>query len=140
MMRNPTTREFSDFFYACSGWNESEWPTSMQVDPAQYFHTNIAEALTLFNNCLKAKNKSVQWCFGKVRSLKSGCGYVGRRLPVGLYHFHLLKWMQFYPRENFLLLRTEDINKEPYKMLTEITEFLGLDAVSEGEVKVWVAK
>ena len=48
--------------------------------------------------------------------------------------------MQFYPRENFLLLRTEDINREPYKMLTEITEFLGLDAVSEDEVKVWVSK
>ena len=56
MMRNPTTREFSNYLYACNGVNEREWPTSMQADPAQYFHTHVAEALTLFNNCLKTEN------------------------------------------------------------------------------------
>lgn len=138
VMRNPTTRAFSDFLFLCNSHHDDTWPPAMKEDPARYFHTTLLKVTTLFNNCLKTN--SLQRCMSKLRSLSYGCGYIGERLSIGLYYAHLHKWMQFYPRENFLFLRTEDISKEPYKLMTKITKFLGIDRVSEKETTEWFSR
>ena len=67
------------------------------------------------------------------------CGNVGKRLLIGLYYIHLHKWMQFYPRENFLFLRLEDVKQEPHRIMTQITGFLDMDAVSEVQAENWLS-
>lgn len=139
VMRNPVTREYSNFFYTC-GSNPNTWPENVRRDPALMFHQAVTTDITAFNNCLTITNNSLHKCVRWVRSVKCGCGtgHIGKRLPIGLYYFHLHKWLQFFPREKFLFLRTEDMCRQPHRTMTRITRFLGVEQVSKEQAKEWL--
>lgn len=136
LMRNPTTREYSNFFYMC------QWDKLNQIsqgDPPTQFHHAATIAIDRLHKCQVVGNHSLLWCLGDLNSLQRGCGYIGRRLNIGMYYVHLHKWMQFYPWESFLFLKTEDMRKEPTRMMAQITEFLGLDRVSDQHAQQWLS-
>ena len=45
-------------------------------------------------------------------------------LRYGLYVYLLEKWMKFFPREQFLILRNEDLSQEPAAIMSQVFEFL----------------
>ena len=139
LMRNPVTREYSNFFYLCQR-GQLGGVKSMREDPPTRFHHAARTTVNTLNSCLEVGNHSLPWCLGELNSLQGGCGYIGGRFSIGLYYAHLLKWFQFYPRGNFLFLRTEDMHKEPHKMMTQITEFLEVDRVSGNDARQWLSK
>lgn len=49
-------------------------------------------------------------------------GYVGR----SLYIYFLRTWMNFFPKEQFLLLKSEDFYENPEQVLSRVIQFLGL--------------
>ena len=49
-------------------------------------------------------------------------GYLRR----GLYAEQLERWLAYYPRESLLVLRAEDLFRDPFGALCETTDFLGL--------------
>ena len=136
LMRNPTTREYSNFFYMCQ---RDKLNHISQGDPPSQFHHAATIAIARLHKCLAAGNHSLLWCLGDLNSLQRGCGYIGRRLDIGMYYVHLHKWMQFYPRENFLFLKTEDMRKDPRQMMAQITEFLGVDPINDQHAKQWLS-
>lgn len=128
----------SDFYMQCNKYPDVKlWPAAMQQDTARCFHVAALNDINIFDKCLK--NHSLPWCLGELRSHHHGCGIIGQRLFIGLYYIHLHKWMQFYPKENFLLLRPEDMLKEPHRMMTQISDFLGVDPVTEDQAKHWMS-
>jgi hypothetical protein len=48
--------------------------------------------------------------------------YVAR----GLYVYQLKRWMSLFPREQFLILKSEDLYKEPGRVLQHTLAYLGL--------------
>jgi tetratricopeptide (TPR) repeat protein len=44
----------------------------------------------------------------------------------GLYVYYLEKWMKLFPREQFLILRNEDLAKNPATVMKQVFESLGL--------------
>ncbi|MFP4023313.1 MAG: sulfotransferase family protein [Thiohalospira sp.] len=44
----------------------------------------------------------------------------------GLYYKHIKYWMKFFPKENFLLLKTSELQTHPSKTLSTISSFLGI--------------
>eukprot|EP00004_Rigifila_ramosa_P025210 TRINITY_DN7496_c0_g1_i1.p5 TRINITY_DN7496_c0_g1~~TRINITY_DN7496_c0_g1_i1.p5 ORF type:complete len:171 (-),score=26.38 TRINITY_DN7496_c0_g1_i1:734-1246(-) len=44
----------------------------------------------------------------------------------GLYFFQLQHWFHYFPRSQFLVLRTEDLRDQPEATLNTVTDFLGL--------------
>ena len=141
LMRNPVTREYSNYFYSC-GPDTKTWPKRIQEDPAGQFHKAVETDTTVFTNCLKTTNNSIHECVRQIRFIRNGCrtGHIGKRLPISLYYVHLLKWMQFYPRENFLFLRTEDMRQQPHRMMNHITNFLKVDPVSKEQAREWLRR
>ena len=143
IMRNPVERAYSHYYDMCNGAlhnDVGEMPTAMQEDPSRHFHVTVQKVIDIINDCMKSDNHSLLWCLGKLWSLPKGCGYISEHFAAGFYYIHLQKWMQFYPRENFLFLRTEDIYQESHRMMTQITEFLGVDPVSEDQAKDWLSQ
>lgn len=136
LMRNPTTREYSNFFYMCQ-WDKLN--KISQGDPPTQFHHAATIAIDRLHKCQVTGSHSLQWCLGDLNSLQRGCGYIGRRLNIGMYYVHLLKWMQFYSRENFLFLQTEDMRKDPSQMMAQITGFLGVDRINDQYSKQWLS-
>ena len=136
LMRNPVTREYSDFFYSC-GPDLKTWPKLIIEDPPGQFLKEFETNRAAFTNCLKTTNNSMHECIRQMRSIRNACGRK-RRFPIGLYHIHLHKWLQFYPKENFLFLRTEDMSQQPSTMMNRITDFLGVDQVSKDQAQEWL--
>ena len=134
VMRNPITRTFSHYLYSCSiryGNNLARWPPTLRSDQAGHFHREVAKEVELFTQCLS--NSSAFECTNEQRFRglsKHQCGEVGYRLAISLYYVHLYKWRQFFPREQFLFLRMEDMSREPQAFMKRVTDFLDLAPMS----------
>ena len=140
LMRNPVTREYSDFFYSCfytCGPDLKSWPKSVVEDPDGEFLKEFETNTAIFSNCLRTTNNSMHECIRRMRPIVNACGR-SRRFPIGFYYIHLHKWLQFYPKENFLFLRTEDMSRQPSKMINRIIDFLGVDPVSKDQAWEWL--
>ena len=136
VMRNPVTREYSDFFNSC-GKDMKTWPKPIVEDPAGQFHKELQTNTAAFTNCLKSTNNSMHECIRQMRSITNACGR-RQRFPISLYYIHLHKWLQFYPKENFLFLRTEDMSQQPSTTMNRITDFLEIDPVSKDQAQEWL--
>ena len=143
IMRNPATRTYSNFLYACTEkyeWNAINWPADIRRNAPKIFHEQVVISIKNFNDCLQ--NYSLFECtnLNNFKSQGLQCGEVGFRLTVSLYYIHIAKWMEFFPREQFLFLRTEDMSVEPHKFMSETTNFLSLSPVSPEEAASWLSK
>ena len=143
VMRNPITRLYSHYLYSCSHYmsnNITKWPEEMRINPAGSFHKAVASTIKQFNECLRIK--SLFECVSESGHSGGGCGdpKVGKYLAVSIYHVHLLKWMQFYPKKQFLFLRMEDMDIDPHVFFSRITNFLGLHPVSRQQARQWFAR
>ena len=47
------------------------------------------------------------------------------------YARHLRRWMEFFPRERFLIVLQEEIHQEPYELARQVYEFLGVNCEHE---------
>ena len=150
LMRNPVTRLYSHYLWSCTyifGNGISKWPDGMKHNVSDYFHKAVVSSIGVFNQCLQ--NSSLFECtnvmrftdfYGFGNSPANHCGDVGFRLAIGLYYVHLSKWLQFYPKEQFLFLRMEDISSDPHSLMTKITDFLGVAPVSKESANKLFAK
>ena len=141
LMRNPAERTFSNYLYACTqkyGWNIAMWPLRMGQNAAEVFHEQVVLTIHELGDCLQ--NHTLFECANQIfvhsRGLK--CGEVGFRLTVSLYYTHIVKWMQFYSRDHFLFLKTENMSSDPHKFLTRITQFLSLSPPSIPQAQEWL--
>ena len=62
------------------------------------------------------------------------------QLLTGFYYLYLLPWLQVFPRENFMFIRTEDMKKDTGKTLQEIFQFLGMSPLPDDALKFTVQK
>ena len=137
LMRNPVTRLYSHYLYSCTQ-RYGVLPKQMQQHAATNFHRKVVADVEHFRECLK--KSSLYECVNDNRFRSNTCGGVGAKMMVGLYHVHLSKWLQFYPKEQFLFLRMEDISTDPHSLMTKITDFLGVAPVSKESANKLFAK
>lgn len=138
-MRNPVKRLYSHFLYSCQlQYGEVQnWPAAIRENGAGIFHAQVLEETERFHSCVR--NMSVVECvdmaiFARESAAAYKCGTLNQRLVIGMYAVHIKKWLQFYPRENFLFIRMEDISREPVKTMLSITNFLGISPMMGGDV------
>lgn len=136
VMRNPVSRVYSHFFYSCKlhYGKVHKWPLEMRKKGGELFHREVKRAIDEFNLC--TETMSVFECVSLRSSItetsdQSECGVVWHRLTIGLYAVHIKKWLQFYPQENFLFIKMEDISKYPFGTVSNITRFLNLIPASQ---------
>ena len=130
IMRNPVTLLWSDYWFYCAMKN---WKTeSGQVEvPKEYlkhgpdmFHNHSVMAITKYKSCLQAKSE-FECARLATLVMKPGEG-CGARIGVGLYYFHIVKWLSVLPRKQFLFLRTEDLANDSKAVMQRVWKFLGL--------------
>ena len=141
VMRNPVTRLYSHFLYSClvHYGKVSNWPTPVRANTASIFHAQVTKEIADFHNCTEYLSTfecvslwiAQRTSKASIEGSEFNCGRILHRLVIGLYSVHIRKWLQFYPRENFLFIRTEDISSNSTELVSQITEFLGISPVSE---------
>ena len=133
IMRDPVPRAYSHFIYYHGSF--SWWKNNIK-NVSLYFHNHIQAAVHDFDKCL-GQNRSIYECTNEVRTDRED---IRIWLGEGIYYLYLLKCMQFWPRENFLFLKTETMADKPFSLLSNITKFLSLDPVQEETAMKWFSK
>ncbi len=99
LLREPVTRAWSNFNYSVNYGHEKKG-------------ISFLETIALETERLQSKN---------IVDQNNLCHFYG-----SLYHKHLSHWMQFFPREQFIILKTEDLKKDAQGTMGNIFKFLGL--------------
>ena len=150
IMRNPVKRLFSDYWFFCA--NKNKWkdgknvPEKYMDNAPQMFHNAAVMAVQKLNACLTDPtlgNKVLTefTCLKKATlgyNEKNGCFPL--RLGVGMYYYHIVKWMNVYPRGNFHFLRLEDMSTDTYNSVVKIWEFMGLSPISKATFESEISK
>ena len=142
VMRDPTARLYSHFFWSFKHYfgGIDKWPAYVKQNASDTFHSEVVLVIKTFRNCLKSS--SLFECASGFKSLtkKESAGRIGHKFYIGLYYVHIKKWLEFFPREQFLFLRMEDMVANFTAAMAEIMDFLELKEVAHGEMESWLTK
>ncbi|MBA4388129.1 MAG: hypothetical protein C0404_09120 [Verrucomicrobia bacterium] len=116
MMRNPVARAFSDHqMMMVGGWETEEFNRGVQLH-LRWLGNPELEPL--------------------VRQARmSGEGFI-RFILRGVYVDNILAWQKYFPKENFLFIKSEEFFAEPQRILNASFSFLGVDEYSLGDFPV----
>lgn len=107
LLRNPIDRAYSQH------WLE----TNVRKETLSFRDAVFAEQ----ERTAGEKEKMLQ---DEIYQSRSYCHYT--YLARGIYVDQLQYWMRFFPREQFLILRSEDLFTNPSPIITQTLEFLGV--------------
>lgn len=109
LLRNPVDRAYSQHWLEVKG---------------QY------ETLS-FKEAIMREQERLQGELEKMQADENYHSFAHRRytyLSRGIYIDQLQHWMKYYPREQFLILRSEDLYSDPASVVGQTLEFLGVPA------------
>ncbi|XP_046544997.1 carbohydrate sulfotransferase 15-like, partial [Haliotis rubra] len=116
LLRNPTERLYSDYIFMGDGLTPDT------------FHKHTIEALDQLETCFR--NRTVRWClFDRRMNLA-----LPTRIHVGCYAVFLKEWLSVFPRQSFLILRTEDYKRNIKDHLHKVFRFLNVTKLSDDEI------
>ena len=140
IMRNPVSRLFSDFWFFCANhnWRNSKGaitvPRKYKEHAPEIFHYYTVQVIDEFTACLE-RNTSEFEC---VKRATSGVGSEEAcfplRLGLGMYYFHIVRWLNVFPIDQFLFLKTEDLAGDPFHVVAMVWKFLGLKPVKRRSI------
>ena len=141
MMRDPIERTFSNFLFGCTTYfteNVSNWPQHQLSNVTKWFHQEVVKRVADFNQCVLS-NRSVFECASDKQIIdrkQKTCRHLGMRLVISIYYIHLLKWLQFFPKDQFLFLRLEDLSNNSQILMDKITDFLNIDRQTPSQLSL----
>ena len=139
IMRDPTNRLFSNYWFECS--NSKEWKSTKDfvsyysVVAQHMFHNITTHAISLFQSCIES-GASRFVCVKKMTIVDRFSGCAPLRLGLGMYYYHIFPWLSVFPRENFLFLKTEELVSHPDLEMKKVWAFLGLHDMPKIEHKL----
>ena len=135
IMRNPSERVFSHYWYYSfrrKSQNIAKYSAYVHSSKAlRTFHNDVVDVMARFQSCIDCghstlhcvKNKTID---GKDKDIN---GIVG--LQTSMYYYHIVPWLNVFPRERFLFLRTEDLTHDRSLTMSKVWRFLDLYELSE---------
>ncbi|XP_062587527.1 carbohydrate sulfotransferase 15-like [Saccostrea cucullata] len=108
LLREPAERLYSHYLHG------------HYCDTPEEFHSAVLKGIELFRTCLS--NNSLKTCLYKSDLSKD----MKLLLSASLYYIHLQEWLDVFPRDQFLVLRTEDYHKDMKSTLLKLFAFLGV--------------
>eukprot|EP00002_Diphylleia_rotans_P026718 TRINITY_DN5343_c0_g1_i1.p1 TRINITY_DN5343_c0_g1~~TRINITY_DN5343_c0_g1_i1.p1 ORF type:complete len:779 (-),score=131.73 TRINITY_DN5343_c0_g1_i1:291-2627(-) len=122
MLRDPVEQLYSNYLMSQS------WMAEHKYSPLAPFDEWIAEK-TDTESCFAKHGCSMsnpgQW--------KKECTYSCPRLGEGIYVDWLEHWLSVYPKEQLLVLETEEMKKNGSALLNRVVEYLSLDPFDFGD-------
>lgn len=143
MLRNPTSRLWSHYWFYCSrtkynfGTNDRLPPVPDDVinKASERFHNHTVAAISEFNNCIASGASEFKCTYNAFydddhHSLACGKSRIG----VSLYYVHIMKWLSIFPREQLLFLTMEELAENPQAVVSEAWKFVGLDPLPRSSI------
>ena len=136
LLREPIDRLYSAFWFYAGDEYQKELTPNIFVKDVQTFFERLKQC---------DKGKTMLKCLRKAERFEHHFkdlrhSRVNKQLLTGFYYLYLLPWLQVFPRENFLFIRTEDMKKDTGKALQEIFKFLGMSPLDDKALNSAVKK
>ena len=142
LMRDPVDRLYSDYLYFSTLYYKYR-PMIRKNISAEHFHFKVVEFVDWWKACLQ--NNEIQVCLHGSPLTEPPLSIFHQtcwqsELPcasprIGLYIYFLKEFLEVFPRESFLYIRTEDYkNNEADVINTKILPFLNLPPFSSEAV------
>ncbi|XP_046548040.1 carbohydrate sulfotransferase 15-like [Haliotis rubra] len=112
ILRNPTDRLYSDYMMK----------TGLS---AEDFHEAVSDDIRIEEACMK--NHTVEQCLYSLDIARK----VRTRIYFGCYSVYMRQWLKVFPRDQFLILRTEDHDNDPEAQLSTVYNYLKLNYTEE---------
>ena len=128
VMRDPVERLFSDYWFMCMSSNEmhrkaTNDPISQYSHNAkQIFHNITVHAIEMYRECINAGSSRFE-CVRRVSAGELETCYP-LRLGAGMYYYHIVTWLNVFPRERFLFLKMEELISAPHMEIKKVWAFL----------------
>lgn len=134
IMRNPVDRMYSDFHAFSLNYCRKVFPTKALLP--YIFDYEMRHEVKRFQKCVK--DHSPDYCshytLATSPAIHEKCGEI--RLSSSLYVMHIRRWLQFFPRDQFLFLRLEDISRDLYSAMKQIWSFVGAPVIPKSEFEL----
>ena len=117
MLRNPVDRAYSHYQMTCRNGNEK----------------------LSFSEAVSAETKRIGTILERMRTEEDFHDIAYERysyLSRGLYFEQLQNWMKFFPREQFLVIKSENFFNNPSDTLEKVLDFLGVAQWAPKELRV----
>ena len=119
LLRNPVDRFVSNFLMrvrlqTTKIANTTSLSTLVKLHLDDYFHSALSKGIDV-------TKMDEQW-----QKLLCMFGPAENMVYEGLYYVHLMNWMCNFPRENIMILNSEEFYSKPSTILDQVVQFLGL--------------
>ena len=134
IMRNPSDRVFSHYFYYLRREYASATKYLAYVNSSaalEVFHYHACDVIKRFQSCMDSGHSTSSCVRSKTIDGKTTQrnGHVG--LQNSMYYYHIVPWLNIFPRERFLFLRTEDLAHNQSLTMSKVWHFLELEDFSK---------
>lgn len=109
LLRNPIDRAYSQYRFQ----NDTD---RLNIYNPLSFEEAIKEDIYRYNNNIYTKNDEFDYIYKYF-------SYISR----GIYYDQLIKWFRFFPRDQILIIKSEDFFKNTENILEKVFEFIGLE-------------
>lgn len=137
LLREPINRLYSAFWFYVGNEYQKELTPEIFVEDVQTFFKRLKQC-DKGKPMLKCLREAEEFDhhFKDLRHSRDK----NEQLLTGFYYLYLLPWLQVFPRENFLFIRTEDMKEDTGKILQKIFQFLGMSPLPEKTLNTVVKK
>ena len=135
VMRNPLYRIRSEYYFFLRMHCRDRAEEVKRLSDADSFHLTITNHLSAYEKCMKL-HADIVFCMYSYRNWiqpESTCIQV--RLETTMYFYTLSQWLQYYPREQFLIIRTEDLKESEATVAADMYSFIGAGTFSNQELE-----
>lgn len=141
IVRNPTDRLWSDYWYFCSRnrWIDENGriavPDSELKKSSEIFHNHSLSVIQEFQDCVGHGLSEFECTMraysdtGEIHACKK------TRLGISLYYYHAVKWLSVFRREQLMFVRMEDLSSDPYTVMTSVWSFMDLTPIPRNRFK-----
>ena len=128
MIRDPADRLYSDFVYF-------SYRTLYQKDPktkkyqynAKGFHLAVEQSIGEMTKCIR-EHSAIACAWNQARY------HTIVQIQLGMYSEFFEVWMKYFPREQFLVIKQENLSKEPRQSFDSVTEFVGISKLTDRQL------
>lgn len=138
LMRNPVQRLLSDAKYLFEEhWHKNgSIPNTYLRNATHVFLKNARTEIDKYDKCLIFNSQETCTYYALEGNKKGDISKCGRvRLGISLYHVHIRQWLNVVPRKQFLFLRTDDLERDPFETLQKVWSFLEVPQQSREDMK-----
>ena len=124
IVRNPTDRLWSDYWYFCSRnkWMDKSGnvvvPDSMLAKSSEVFHNHSTSVIQEFLDCVRRGVSEFECTMRAYSDTGEIYACQKTRLGISLYYYHAVRWLSVFRREQLMFVRMEDLTSDPYTTMT----------------------